>query len=651
MKERLRDEPLNVNEIGAPEGRTSNSEARDQCRLGNLYASSGIYEYAVQAYKRAIQIDPSYVIAHHNLGVAYYKMGLFDEAISEFNLAIKMRPDIPLFHYALGLVLKDDRKFEESIESFSKAIELDQNYLDAYYRRGCAYFYIDELQKAEADLQEVSKRDVKFHNVLYNLGIIYFSMKRWEESRSAFSKHLELYPNDADAHYCLALICLNSENDTEGASFHLHKALQVDPEHLKSRFHLALIYARERYNDPTNRTKAIEQLINIINNYDDTEDFDHLHEVYFLLGSLYDDDPDDIDLAIRAYEQGLILCDWSAETHNNLGVLYSKKGYIDKAIQEFKKAIELNPDYSNPYQNMAKIYFYQRNDEIIRDIQLWIDNDPENCAKILFNLMLALIDVGRSEACEGVYSKIHRIKNLIGVTGSKLRRIIKEGNDTQEQLLEILENQEKCYNEIVGLLGALKDEGLMIEMVDIPCIIKSVLSQIGFRQEDRGKLHIDKISCVLEFEDDLPKVKGDHRRLKEAFNNIIINALEAMNNSGILTIRVKYLRETSSVEVTFKDTGIGIAPREIDNIFKPGFTTKSSGSGFGLSIVNRIITDHKGEISVSSVEGEGTQVTLRIPVNLELAPIQTKLCMRPVIYEDPNKLISTEVDQIIERSI
>jgi len=88
--------------------------------------------------------------------------------------------------------------------------------------------------------------------------------------------------------------------------------------------------------------------------------------------------------------------------------------------------------------------------------------------------------------------------------------------------------------------------------------------------------------------------------------------------------------------------------KDIDNIFKPGYTTKDHGSGFGLSIVNRIIRDHKGNIFVSSQENEGTEIGIHIPVNLEMAPIQTSLRMRPVIYEDPSKLISTEVDQIVE---
>jgi two-component system, sporulation sensor kinase E len=120
-----------------------------------------------------------------------------------------------------------------------------------------------------------------------------------------------------------------------------------------------------------------------------------------------------------------------------------------------------------------------------------------------------------------------------------------------------------------------------------------------------------------------------------------------MKKGGSIGISTGYSDVTSNIEIIFRDTGIGIPSKDIDNIFKPGYTTKVSGSGFGLSIVNRIIRDHKGSINVSSRESEGTEISIYIPVNLELAPIQTSLRMRPVIYEDPSKLISTEVDQIV----
>jgi tetratricopeptide (TPR) repeat protein len=663
----LRDiEPREGDEVGGELGRPSNPDARDQCRLGDLYFKSMIYEYAADAYKRAIHFDLNYAMAHHNLGAVYYKMGLFAEAMEELKVAIKLRPDVPRFHYTLGLLLKDDKKPSEAIASFSEAISLAPDYVRAYYRRGFAYFYGGDLEKACSDLEEVVKLDPGLRDALYNLGVIYISQGRWDDAREAFLRHLALRSTDPDALYYMGLIHVGSRGDSEQAIESFQKAVDLDPGHLKARFQLSLLHARKRYREPSHRQEAIMHFRSLIEMYEEVGDFDRIHDAFFILGSVYDDDPDDAELAIEAYKSGLRLAAWSAEAHNNLGVLYSQKGSVDEAVKEFREAIRLDPDYESPYRNLAKIYFYQRNEEIAKDFQQWVDEVPEICAKILFNLSLALMDVGRAEACESIYSRAHRIKNLIGVAGSKLRRISREMNgDKGEQLIPVLADQEKCYNEMVSLLGTLKQDDLLLDMVDVNATIETVLHQADFEsdgQPDRGMLRLSSedsasVECRIDLAENLPRVKGDPRKLKEALNNIIINALEAMGDGGYLRIITRYSPSASllqpggmeggGVEILLQDTGTGISADDLDNIFKPGYTTKESGSGFGLSIVDRIIKEHKGSVHISSRKGGGTEVKIYLPVNLESEPIQTGLRMRPVIYEDPSELISTEVDQIV----
>ena len=651
----LRDtEPREVDKVGDGLGRSSNPDARDQCKLGNLYAESRIYEYAAVAYKRAIRFDPNYATAHHNLGTVYYLTGLFIEARAELEIAIKLWPDLPLFHYTLGLVLRDDKKLSESIASFSKAISLAPDYVKAYYRRGFAHFYNSDLEKACSDLEEVVKLDRGFRDALYNLGVVYISLGKWESAQEAFLRHLALKPNDPDVFYYMGLICVGSGGDSEQAMQDFQKVVDLDPGHLRARFQLSLLHARKRYREPSHRQEAIAHLRSLIEMYEELGDFDRIHDVFFILGSLYDDDPNDADLAIEAYRNGLRLAGWSAEAHNNLGVLYSQKRSVDKAVKEFREAIRIDPDYESPYHNLAKIYFYQRNEAIVKDFQQWIQEMPEVSAKILFNLSLALMDVGRAEAYESIYSRAHRIKNLIGVAGSKLRRICREMDDDESELLTpVLADQEKCYNEMVSLLDTLRQDDLVLDMVDVNASIEAVLRQANFKpcsQPGRvilclGSEGSSSVECCMDLAENLPRVKGDPRNLKEAFNNIIINALEAMRDGGRLEISTRYSDSMSGVEIVFRDTGIGISADDLDNIFKPGYTTKESGSGFGLSIVDRIMKEHKGSVQISSYEG--TEVRIHLPVNLESAPIQTGLRMRPVIYEDPSELIFTEVDQIV----
>ena len=120
---------------------------------------------------------------------------------------------------------------------------------------------------------------------------------------------------------------------------------------------------------------------------------------------------------------------------------------------------------------------------------------------------------------------------------------------------------------------------------------------------------------VIKNYDDVPEVLGHPDQLNQVWTNLIVNAAQAMDNHGILTIGLK--NEGDEVVVSIKDTGKGI-PKEIqDKIFEPFFTTKISGegSGLGLDIIKRILNDHSATIDFQSIEGQGTTFYVRLPIN------------------------------------
>jgi len=114
---------------------------------------------------------------------------------------------------------------------------------------------------------------------------------------------------------------------------------------------------------------------------------------------------------------------------------------------------------------------------------------------------------------------------------------------------------------------------------------------------------------------DLPNVVCFPSQLNQVFMNLLSNAILAMEGKGTITITTE--REGEHVVLRFADTGAGIAPENLERIFDPGFTTKGVGvgTGLGLSICYRIIQDHHGTIEVSSVVGQGTEFTVRLPIS------------------------------------
>ncbi|MCZ6680814.1 MAG: tetratricopeptide repeat protein, partial [Candidatus Poribacteria bacterium] len=357
--------------VSTPESNLPKSkEVKDQYALGIYYLQERQYSWAINAYKRALELEPDCAAVHHSLGLAYYKEGDFEPARDALQKAITLNPQNANYHYVLGQLLEDDGAWEDAISEFTGAIELDPAYIEAWYNRGLLYDRLGALEKARDDFKQVIAQMPTFHAARHNLGILYIKQRQWEEAKQVFEETLEIDPQDADAHYHLADIYLNRYGDVDRAIHSLQYAIKCDPDHLDARFELGLLYAKSRYAQPERRQNAIDQFIELIKRNNDLQTFQSLDRLFFILGSLYDDEPNDADLAIYAYRAGLEHSS-SAQARNNLGLLYLQKDLIDLAAEEFKQAIQLEPDYETPYYNLAKLYFYERDEEILKDLQRW----------------------------------------------------------------------------------------------------------------------------------------------------------------------------------------------------------------------------------------------------------------------------------------
>jgi len=109
----------------------------------------------------------------------------------------------------------------------------------------------------------------------------------------------------------------------------------------------------------------------------------------------------------------------------------------------------------------------------------------------------------------------------------------------------------------------------------------------------------------------LPEIDGDSELLHKAFQNLVLNALDAMPAGGTLTFRTA--ESQSGVRIEVSDTGKGLTPEECSRLFTPYYTTKQQGTGLGLAIVQSVVSDHRGTISVTSEEGHGTTFRIELP--------------------------------------
>jgi two-component system NtrC family sensor kinase len=186
-----------------------------------------------------------------------------------------------------------------------------------------------------------------------------------------------------------------------------------------------------------------------------------------------------------------------------------------------------------------------------------------------------------------------------------------EDDPGRKNLEKINHEAMRCKTIVKGLLDFSRQKKPEIEASSVNQILESTLSLV----KNQPLFH--NINVEKDFDSSLPFIKIDPRQIQQVFMNIIINATEAMDGKGTLSIRSKFSENEKFIEISFMDTGPGIPPKHLKKIFTPFFTTKetSHGVGLGLAISYRIIKGHDGRVDVTSETGKGTTFNIRLPVS------------------------------------
>ena len=145
--------------------------------------------------------------------------------------------------------------------------------------------------------------------------------------------------------------------------------------------------------------------------------------------------------------------------------------------------------------------------------------------------------------------------------------------------------------------------------VKIEDIIDMSLAFLRNEIEEKG------IEVTKKFDSRVSIIRLDGDQMREVFDNIILNAIQATIDNGKIIISTNLLDKEKRIEVRITDNGIGISKEDQERIFTPFFTTKKGGTGLGLSISQRIISEHNGYISISSKQGKGSTMKMVLPIN------------------------------------
>ncbi len=205
----------------------------------------------------------------------------------------------------------------------------------------------------------------------------------------------------------------------------------------------------------------------------------------------------------------------------------------------------------------------------------------------------------------------HQLNNPLGGITLFAKLILEEYDlpkGAKEDLNRILRDTNRCRDTVKELLEFTRQTRHLMRPHDI----NQALTRTLFLLESQTLFH--NINIVKDLDASLPPVLSDIQQLYHLFMNIILNAAQAMEEKGILTLKSYLLEDTDKVCIEISDTGPGISQENLPHIFEPFFTTKEEGkgTGLGLSLAYRIVENHGGHIRAESSPGKGTTFSIEL---------------------------------------
>ena len=186
----------------------------------------------------------------------------------------------------------------------------------------------------------------------------------------------------------------------------------------------------------------------------------------------------------------------------------------------------------------------------------------------------------------------------------------------KQSMQYILEEIERIDVIVKGFMDFARPASLNPAPHDLNQVLQEVLDLM------EANLNHHQIALLKKFAPNLAPVSLDRDKLKQAVMNIVLNAMDAMPEGG--TLEIVTLQGADKVRIDVMDTGIGIPPEDLNQLFEPFFTTKSQGTGLGLVNAKRVLEQHGGDIQGKSVVGQGTTISLWLPLSSNPSPSDSK---------------------------
>lgn len=305
--------------------------------MGSIYSSQGKFHSALEYDQKAAKIDPNHPLVLTATGWDYYNLAVTQSdgnggilevmklAEENYLKALKVDPEFAITHNNLGLVYFERNQCDKALERFNSSIKYDPTYPKPVNNLGAVYYEFQDYDKAIEYFEKSLKIKPGYSRAYLNIGRAYLYKGDFQKSLSALKKTLELDPYDTDAYFHIAEN-YSAQGQYRAAVEALNKAIAITPDY--PRLYFALRDAYKEAGDDKKSQESYEKAMS-----------------FFLMAD-----------TVGSAEAGETYTSSEYIYHFNRGVEYKENGEIEQAIEAYKKAIELQPGYTDSYFNLSRIY-------------------------------------------------------------------------------------------------------------------------------------------------------------------------------------------------------------------------------------------------------------------------------------------------------
>lgn len=290
----------------------------------------------------------------------------------------------------------------------------------------------------------------------------------------------------------------------------------------------------------------------------------------------------DVNVAIDAINSGLV--------YRYVVKPWDTEELIITVRQAFERFNMFNQNRELNEQLLVKNAELERNIAELKATQL----------KLVRSEKMALIGQLSASIGHELKNPLSRIKGAVSI----LREDRECDEKEAKELLRIIDNEVMISTKIINdLLDFSRERKAVLKRQSLNAIIDATLSRLTINEQ---------IMLEKQLNPHLPQLDMDDGQIQQILVNLIMNAIQAMEHGGKLYIQTDF--ENDQAMLIIKDTGCGMSPEQLSNIFEPLYTTKPKGIGLGMSIVKILVEKHRGMIDVQSRQNIGTKVTVYFPI-------------------------------------